>query len=81
MDSLLQAGRIPGFRLLSRRRLAPAQPRERHYPGDLGSREQRDERAGEGANRADNVDAIIALCMALERADHMMPAVELLGWL
>ena len=36
MDSLLQAGRIPGFRLLSRRRLAPlAQPRERQDPGDL----------------------------------------------
>jgi D-alanyl-D-alanine carboxypeptidase len=37
MDSLLQAGRIPGLRLLSRRQLAPlAQPRERHDPGDLG---------------------------------------------
>jgi hypothetical protein len=44
MDSLLQAGRIPGFRLLSRRQriwrgLGPlAQPRERHDPGDLSSR-------------------------------------------
>jgi hypothetical protein len=39
MDSLLEARRIPGFRLLSRRRLAPlAQPRKRHDPGDLGER-------------------------------------------
>ena len=43
MDSLLQAGRIPGFRLLSRRRwvwgrLGPlAQQRERHDPGDLAA--------------------------------------------
>ena len=41
MDLLLKAGRIPGFRLLSRRRwvsgrLRPlAQPREHHDPGDL----------------------------------------------
>jgi hypothetical protein len=44
MDSLLQAGRIPCLRLLSRRRwvwrgLGPlAQPRERQDPGHLGSR-------------------------------------------
>jgi hypothetical protein len=35
MDSLLQAGRIPCFRLLSRRQLALAQQRERQDPGDL----------------------------------------------
>jgi hypothetical protein len=35
VDSLLQAGRIPSFRLLSRRQLALAQQRERHDPGDL----------------------------------------------
>jgi hypothetical protein len=45
VDSLLQAGRIPCFRLLSRRRwvgrgLGPlAQQCERHDPGDLGSRD------------------------------------------
>ena len=43
MDSLLQAGRIPGFRLLSRRQriwrgLGPlAQQRERQHPGDLAA--------------------------------------------
>ena len=38
MDSLLQAGRIPCFRLLSRRQLGPlAQQRERHDPGDLAA--------------------------------------------
>ena len=43
MDSLLQVGRIPGFRLLSRRHgvgrgLGPlAQQRERHDPGDLAA--------------------------------------------
>jgi phage terminase large subunit-like protein len=31
--------------------------------------------------RSDNIDAIIALCMALERAEHETPAVQLLGWL
>jgi hypothetical protein len=35
MDSLLQARRIPCFRLLSRRQLALAQQRERQDPGDL----------------------------------------------
>jgi hypothetical protein len=36
MDSLLQAGRIPCFRLLSRRQHGPlARQRERHDPGDL----------------------------------------------
>jgi phage terminase large subunit-like protein len=33
------------------------------------------------ANRADTVDAIIALCMALERAEFKPEPVELLGWL
>jgi hypothetical protein len=35
VDSLLEAGRIPCFRLLSRRQLALARQRERHDPGDL----------------------------------------------
>jgi hypothetical protein len=35
VDSLLQARRIPCFRLLSRRQLALAQQRERQDPGDL----------------------------------------------
>jgi hypothetical protein len=31
--------------------------------------------------RADNIDAIIALCMALEAAENKPAPVELLGWL
>jgi hypothetical protein len=31
-------------------------------------------------NRSDNVDAIVALPIALERAEHRPEAVELLGW-
>lgn len=33
------------------------------------------------AGRTDNIDAMIALCMALERAEHRPEPVELLGWL
>jgi hypothetical protein len=33
------------------------------------------------AARADNVDAIVALCMALEAAEHKPAEVQLLGWL
>lgn len=33
------------------------------------------------ANRSDSVDAIVALAMALERAEHRPEPVELLGWL
>lgn len=33
------------------------------------------------ATRSDNIDAMIALCMALERAEHQPEPVELLGWL
>jgi hypothetical protein len=33
------------------------------------------------ANRADNVDGIVALCMALESAEAKPEPVELLGWL
>ena len=33
------------------------------------------------AGRTDNIDAIIALCMAVERAEHQPEPVELLGWL
>lgn len=33
------------------------------------------------AARSDNIDAIIALCMALERAEDKPADVELLGWL
>jgi phage terminase large subunit-like protein len=33
------------------------------------------------ADRADNIDAIIALCMALERAEQKPEEVRLLGWL
>ena len=28
-----------------------------------------------------NIDAVIALCMAVERAEHRAEPVELLGWL
>jgi hypothetical protein len=33
------------------------------------------------ANRADNIDAIIALCMAHESAEAKPEPAELLGWL
>jgi phage terminase large subunit-like protein len=33
------------------------------------------------ASRADNIDAIIAICMAVERAEHREPEAQLLGWL
>jgi hypothetical protein len=33
------------------------------------------------ANRSDNVDAIIALCMALDALEDQPAPVELLGWL
>ncbi|MDP8909380.1 MAG: hypothetical protein M3N47_09770 [Chloroflexota bacterium] len=33
------------------------------------------------AGRTDNIDAMIALCMAVERAEHQPEPVELLGWL
>lgn len=33
------------------------------------------------AGRTDNIDAMIALCMALERAEVKPEPVELLGWL
>lgn len=33
------------------------------------------------AARSDNIDAIVALCMALERAEAWPEPVELLGWL
>jgi hypothetical protein len=32
------------------------------------------------ANPRDNMDAMIALCMALERAEHREQPVEMLGW-
>ena len=32
-------------------------------------------------NARTNIDAIIALCMAVERAEHRPEPVELLGWL
>lgn len=35
----------------------------------------------ERANRADNIDAIIALCMALDALEDQPAPVELLGWL
>jgi hypothetical protein len=28
-----------------------------------------------------NIDAVVALAMALERAEHPAPTVELVGWL
>jgi hypothetical protein len=33
------------------------------------------------ANRADNIDGIVALCMALEAAENKPAEVALLGWL
>jgi hypothetical protein len=33
------------------------------------------------ANRSANIDAIIALAMAVDRAEHKPAQVELLGWL
>ncbi len=33
------------------------------------------------AGRTDSIDALIALSMALERAEHQPEPVELLGWL
>lgn len=30
--------------------------------------------------RADQIDAVIALCMAVERAEHQPEPVQLLGW-
>ena len=35
----------------------------------------------DNANPRDNMDAVIALAMALERAEHRPEPVELLGWL
>jgi hypothetical protein len=32
------------------------------------------------ANRSDNIDAIVALCMALEATENQPAPVELLGW-
>ena len=33
------------------------------------------------ANRADNIDAVIALAMAVERADQPRESVNVLGWI
>jgi hypothetical protein len=33
------------------------------------------------AERSDSINAVIALCMAVERAEHREPAAQLVGWL
>ena len=33
------------------------------------------------AGRTDNIDAVVALAMAVERAEHKPERVELVGWL
>jgi len=33
------------------------------------------------SQRSDNIDAVIAICMALDSVENQPPAVELLGWL
>jgi hypothetical protein len=33
------------------------------------------------AQRSDNIDAVIAMCMALEAAENKPAEFELLGWL
>jgi hypothetical protein len=33
------------------------------------------------AERSDSIDAVVALCMAVERAEHREPAAQLVGWL
>ena len=45
----------------------------RHSPPRLADRQ--------AATRASNIDASIALAMAVERAEHQPEPVELLGWL
>ena len=48
-------------------------PRSRDTPAAAG--------ASTRADRADNIDAIVALCVALELAEHEVPVVEVVRWL
>lgn len=70
------------YRAIVEQRLTlPADPEFRAHASAAVAKHSRRGWRIDKTNRADNIDAIIALAMALERAEHEVPAVQLLGWL
>ena len=70
------------YRAIVERRLTlPDNPELRAHAHAAIARHSRRGWRIDKANRADNVDAVIALCMALEAADNQPAEVRLLGWL
>lgn len=59
-------------------------PRDDELRSHVGAAIARHSRRGwriDKANRSDNVDAVVALAMALERAEYRLEPVQLVGWL
>lgn len=61
--------------------ILPDHPELARHAADAIARHSRRGWRLDKATRSDNIDAIIALCMAVERAEFKPEPVELLGWL
>ncbi len=66
--------------IVERRLIVPEDAELRSHVGAAIARHSRRGWRIDKANRADNVDAVVALAMALERAEFKLEPVALLGW-